>query len=126
MIGVEQTFLRGLEVGIARAAPPYVGTRVRGLGLDLGIGLAGALADHGDLGAGRLLEGGGTHPALLLQDRAIEGELALRLGGRRREAEEGAREREPAMDHGWPPWPGAAGPFRRVRPARRRRFRGSE
>ena len=51
-----QAFLGGLQVRVAGAGPPDVALGVGGLGLHLGVGLAGALARHVDGDAGLLLE----------------------------------------------------------------------
>ena len=76
---------------IAGAAPPDVAARVGGLGLELGVELARALARHRDLDAGLALERGDHHAAPFLLHRAIEHQRALRLGGCGRQGEDGER-----------------------------------
>ena len=76
-----QALLGGLHVRVAGAAPPDVALGVGGLGLDLGVELARALARHQHLDAGGLLERGDHRPAPLLLHRAVQHQLALR-GGR--------------------------------------------
>jgi hypothetical protein len=94
---VGEALLGGLHVRIASAAPPDVGAGIGGLGLDLGVDLARALAGHRHLDAGLALEGRRRRPAPLLLDGAVEHERALRarLGGK-----EKARRRDRGVDEG--------------------------
>ena len=66
---------------------------IGGLGLDLGVDLAGALAGHRDLDAGLALEGGDHGAAPFLLHAAIHDERALRLrcsGGHEGQGRHGA------------------------------------
>jgi len=88
---VAAPFLGRLDVGIARSAPPDIGAWIGGFRPDLRQGLAGALAHHRRLGAGRLLEGGDADAALFLENGAIDGDRRLSL---RREGHGANRGRE--------------------------------
>jgi hypothetical protein len=73
-----QALFGRLHMRVACAAPPDVTARIAGLGLHLGIELAGTLARHCDPDAGLPLESG-NHVAAPLH-RAIEHEVAFGRG----------------------------------------------
>ncbi len=93
-VGVGQRLFGRLQVRVAGAAPPHIALRVCGLGLDLCVELARALARHQHLDAGGFFERGGHRPAPLFLHAAIEQQLtlALRERGRAGGSEQGGEQ----------------------------------
>src|SRR5207248_7342953 len=75
---------RRLAMRVPPGGPTSVAFWIWGLRLDLRVGLAGALAGHGDLDAGIPLEGGHHLPAPFLLHAAIDRERALGRSDRER------------------------------------------